>query len=154
MKFSSQEEYGLRCLIQIGRRDADGGITIPQISQEEGLTIPNVAKLTRLLRLGGFVESVRGQDGGYKLARPAGRILIAEVLDTLGGRLYTPDFCGKHAGMEEICAHTAAGCSVRFLWETVQTAIDRVLDGLTLEDLLVNRQPSHHAVQIPVLGTP
>jgi Rrf2 family protein len=154
MKFSSQEEYGLRCLIQIGRRDTDGGITIPQISQEEGLTIPNVAKLTRLLRLGGFVESVRGQDGGYKLARPAGRILIAEVLDTLGGRLYTPDFCDKHAGMEEICAHTVAGCSVRFLWETVQTAVDRVLDGLTLEDLLVNRRPAHHAVQIPVLGTP
>ena len=65
MKLSAGEEYGLRCLLQIGRRQKEtgDGLSIPEISQIEGLSIPNVAKLMRLLRMGGFVESVRGQSG-------------------------------------------------------------------------------------------
>ena len=86
MKFSSQEEYGLRCLLRIARDGDEKGLTIPEISQSEGITIPNAAKLLRLLRLGGFLESSRGQTGGYSLSRPADEIPIGEVLDVLGER--------------------------------------------------------------------
>ena len=86
MKFTAQEEYGLRCLLQIGHQG--GSLTIPEISARESLSIPYVAKLVRLLRQGGFVTSTRGQSGGYALARPPEQIVVGEVLAVLGGRLF------------------------------------------------------------------
>ena len=93
MKLSSLEEYGLRCLLQLARGGSDQSLTIEEISQAEGVTPPNVAKVMRILRRGGFVESVRGQNGGYKLAFSARAISVGEALEVLGGRLYDPSFC-------------------------------------------------------------
>ncbi len=70
MKFSSQEEYGLRCLLRIARDGEEKGLTIPEISQAEGITNPNAAKLLRILRLGGFLDSSRGQRGDILLPNP------------------------------------------------------------------------------------
>ena len=133
MKFSTQEEYGLRCLLQIARRE--GSISIPEIGQLEGLSTTHVAKLLMILRKEGFVASTRGQAGGYVLARPAGAILVADVLASLGGQLYDDAFCVRHAGQLEICTH-AVDCSVRSLWQRMQAAVDSVLAGVTLSDLL------------------
>ena len=135
MKFSSQEEYGLRCLLQLARHSVDGSCTIAEIAQAEGLSIPNVAKLMRILRRGGFVKSVRGQAGGYTLARQPGRIFVGEVLAVLGGRLFEPSFCDLHAGVMKLCTHTV-DCSIRSLWRTVQLTVDQVLSQVTLKDLL------------------
>ena len=133
MKFSSQEEYGLRCLIRIGR--APNGLTIPEISEMEGLSTALAGKLLRLLRLGGFIDSSRGQSGGYKLSRPADEIVIGDVLAVLGGKLFEAGFCDDHAGAELICTHTV-DCSIRSLWRTVQNLLDSVLGKTTLQDLL------------------
>jgi Rrf2 family protein len=135
MKLSSQEEYGLRCLLQVARHDPEGSVTIPEIARIEGLSIPHVAKLMRLLRRGGFVKSVRGHAGGYKLARAPNRINIGEVLAWLGGRLFEPSFCSMHAGMAKLCTHTV-DCSIRSLWQSVQHVVDQVLGRVTLSDLL------------------
>lgn len=135
MKFSAQEEFGLRCLLQVAKHNSEGGVTIQFISEEEKLTVPNVAKLLRILRMGNFVESTRGQIGGYALARPANKILVGEVLETLGGRLFESGFCDDHSGIEKICTHTT-DCSVRSLWRKIQNAVDQALVNLTLEDLL------------------
>src|SRR5262245_16943984 len=139
MKLSSQEEYGLRCLIQVARHDPEGSVTIPEIARIEGLSIPHVAKLMRLLRRGGFVKSVRGQAGGYKLARTPERINIGEVLAWLGGRLFEPSFCSLHSGMAKLCTHTV-DCSIRSLWQSVQHVVDQVLAKVTLCDLLGGEQ--------------
>jgi Rrf2 family protein len=64
MRFSTQEEYGLRCLLQLARRGASASMSIAEIAQAEGLSQANTAKLMRMLRLAGFVASVRGQEGG------------------------------------------------------------------------------------------
>jgi Rrf2 family protein len=135
MKLSSQEEYGLRCLLQVARHDPEGSVTIPEISRIEGLSIPHVAKLMRSLRRGGFVKSVRGQAGGYKLARTPDQINIGEVLAWLGGRLFEPSFCSMHAGMAKLCTHSVE-CSIRSLWQSVQHVVDQMLGKVTLCDLL------------------
>lgn len=135
MKFSAQEEYGLRCLLQIGRTGPGGSLTIPEISKLEGLTQTHVAKLLMILRKEGFVSSTRGQAGGYTLARPAKEISVGDVLEALGGKLYDEEFCGKHAGQLSICTH-AVDCSVRSLWQLIQGSVDRVLDPLSLADLI------------------
>ena len=135
MKLSSQEEYGLRCLLQVARHDPIGSLTIPEIARTEGLSIPHVAKLMRLLRRGGFVRSARGQAGGYKLARTPDQINIGEVLAWLGGRLFEPNFCNIHSGVVKLCTHSV-DCSLRSLWRSVQFVVDQMLSKVTLADLL------------------
>jgi len=135
MKISSQEEYGLRCLIQIARKGEKESMTIPEISKLEGLTTTHAAKLLMILRKEGFITSVRGQSGGYSLARSPKEIKISDVLHSLGGRLYDAEFCGKHSGALDICTH-AVDCSVRSLWQVIQQAVDSVIEHLTLSDML------------------
>ena len=135
MKFSTQEEYGLRCLLRIGKAITPNGLTIPEISQMEGLTSANVGKILRILRMGGFIESARGQTGGYRLARSADEIQISDVLSVLGGKLFENDFCADHSGIPMICTNSI-DCSVRSLWKTIQTMLDNVLSKISLKDLL------------------
>lgn len=144
VKISSQEEYGIRCLLQIGRKGPEASLTIPEISRAEGLSAHYVAKLMRVLRRGGLVKSVRGQSGGYTLARPLSEITVAEAVAVLGGRLYEPEFCDQHVGSEEVCTHTI-DCSIRFLWRSVQLVVDQLLSKTTLEALL----PKSDNVPVP-----
>ena len=137
MKFSSQEEYGLRCLLRIARDEGEKGLTIPEISQSEGISIPNTAKLLRILRLGGFLESSRGQTGGYSLSKPAEEIAVGDVLSVLGGKLYDKEFCSSYSGNVNIC-NNSIDCSIRSIWQTVQLAVDDVLNKITLKDLLAS----------------
>jgi len=135
MKFSAQEEYGLRLLLRIAKSDSPNGLTIPELSEVEGLTSANTAKILRVLRLAGFIESARGQTGGYKLNKPADKILISQVLTALGGKLYESNFCDLHAGIENICTNSI-DCSIRSVWKTIQNVLDDVLSKFTLQDLL------------------
>ena len=135
MKFSSQEEYGLRCLLRIARQGGAAGLTIPEISEAEGISGFYVAKLMRVLRRGGLVKSARGKIGGYTLSRPPNQIVVGEALAVLGGQLFEPGFCADHAGAEQICTRSV-DCSIRSLWQAVQHMVDRVLSKTTLADLL------------------
>lgn len=135
MHFSSQEEYGLRCLLRLAAAGKDASLTIPEISQAEGISTSNVAKMMRILREGGLVESERGQAGGYHLSRAPEEIRASEVLAVLGGKFYEGEFCEKYSGQEESCNHTV-NCSIRSLWRAVQTVVDQVLSSTTLRDLI------------------
>ncbi len=136
MKLSSHEEYGLRCLLQVARQGTDGSATIPEISRKEGISVPYVAKLLRILRQGGFVRAVRGKVGGYTLALPPEVIHINDALAILGGRIYEDDFCNRHSGTQGNCVHSTS-CSMRSLWRSVQDAVDSVLGAITIRDLLL-----------------
>jgi Rrf2 family protein len=140
MKFSAQEEYGLRCLMQIARRSPDGSLTIPEISRLEGLTPTHTAKLLMILRKEGFIMSTRGQSGGYTLSRPPSEINVGDVLTALGGKLFDAEFCRKHTGSLDICTH-AVDCSVRSLWQVIQLAVDDVLGKVSLADMLGDVTP-------------
>lgn len=134
MKITSQEEYGLRILIRIAGCKDKEGMSIPQLSEAEGLTPTYVAKLTRVLRLGGFINSTPGNKGGYVLAQPADKIIINNVLKTLGGALFDNSFCGTHSGAMRLCTNSI-DCSSRSLWQMVQHVVDQLLDKITLQDL-------------------
>ncbi|MBK7865558.1 MAG: Rrf2 family transcriptional regulator [Ignavibacteriales bacterium] len=137
MKFSSQEEYGLRLLLRIAKYSSTGGMTIPELSEAEGLSSANTAKLLRLLRMGGYIDSVRGMRGGYKLSRAPRQILVADVLNDLGGRLFNNTFCTDHSGVDTSCTHDI-DCSVRVLWSMIQRVVDGVLKQTTLADLMLS----------------
>ena len=134
MRLTAQEEYGLRCLLQVARGQ-DGSMTTPEIAEREGLGVAHVHKLMRLLRRGGLVKSVRGRKGGYQLARPAEQINVGAVLATLGDSFYPTDFCREHTGNERTCVRNS-DCSIRSLWIAVDQAVQRALQSAKLSDLL------------------
>jgi len=135
VKLSSQEEFGLRCLLQIARLGDGGSLTITEMSHREGISAPNVAKIMRILRRAGLVKSTRGKAGGYSLSRPAGELPVGEVLGSLGGRLYDAGFCDRHSGLEQLCLNNS-DCSIRPVLRHIQEAVDQVLGRLTIQSLL------------------
>lgn len=142
MKITAQEEYGIRLLLRIANSPNSEGITIPQLSEQEGLSPHYVAKICRNLRLAGFIKSTRGKEGGYLLAHPAEQISLNQVLTILGGKLYTPEFCQNHSGLMKNCSHSC-GCEVQSIWQQVQRAVDDVLDRFTLQDLIESENNNH-----------
>ena len=141
MKITAQEEYGLRILIRIASCRDEKGMSIPQLSEAEGLSSHYVAKLTRLLRIAEFINSTPGYKGGYTLAKPAKKIMINKVLKALGGALYDKEFCGLHSGTSKLCTHSV-DCSSRSLWQMIQFTIDQLLDKITLHDLVNSEKES------------
>ena len=134
MKITAQDEYGLRILVRIAKCKVQTGLSIPQLSEMEGLSRPNVSKLTRILRVEGLINSTKGHVGGYVLARPAADIKVNDALKALGGRLFDKDFCANHVGVLKLCTNSI-DCSIRSLWSMVQSSIDALLDKVTLADL-------------------
>jgi Rrf2 family protein len=156
MKFSAQEEYGIRCLLQIAKVGAEESMTISEISRAEGLSSTHVAKLLMILRKDGFIVSTRGQAGGYQLARPADQITIGAVLESLGGRLFDHEFCARHSGLNPLCAH-AVDCEVKSLWAAIQAAVDTVVHRITLADLMNDAIPERNvsfSARRPIAATP
>ena len=135
MKLSTQEEYGLRCLLQLARAGEAASLTIAEMSEREGISSPNVAKIMRIVRRAGLVRITRGKAGGYYLSRPAQDVRALDVLAALGGRLFDPGFCDRHAGVEAHCLNTR-DCSIRPVLRGLQDAVDQVLGELTLASLL------------------
>jgi Rrf2 family protein len=134
MKVTAQEEYGLRLLIRIAGCHSAEGMNIPQLSEAEGLSSHYIAKLTRTLRMAGFINSTPGYKGGYVLARPANEIIIKDILKALGGVIYDTEFCNSHAGSLNLCTNSV-DCSARSLWKMIAFTVDQLLNKITLQDL-------------------
>jgi Rrf2 family protein len=146
MKITSQEEYGLRILIRIASCNDREGMSIPQLSEAEGLSSHYVAKLTRVLRIAGFINSTPGNKGGYVLALPAEQIVINHVLKVLGGALFDQRFCRSHSGALKFCTNSV-DCSSRSLWQMIQFIVDEFLDKVTLHDLVSREKESVKAFE-------
>ena len=157
MKMTTQEDYGLRCLLRLGREAPGESLTISELSRQEGIASPTVAKMMRILRRAGLVTSTRGKEGGYTLARSPEAINVGEALAALGGRLFDARFCERHAGTVQFCTHTP-DCSIRSVWRVLQDVVDSVLGRMTLKDLLrteveVTASVSPHAIPLPLFPT-
>ena len=139
MKITATEEYGVRILIRIASADKQQGLSIPQLSEAEGLTDSHVAKICRTLRMNGFINSTPGNKGGYVLNKTADKIVIIDVMKALGGTLFDQQFCDAHSGIGKLCTNSV-DCSTRSLWKMIQFTVDNLLNKLTLKDLLVREK--------------
>ncbi|MNE81059.1 HTH-type transcriptional regulator CymR [compost metagenome] len=116
-------------------------MTIPLISESEGISTAYVAKLTRILRIAGYINSTPGNKGGYVLAQPADQININQVMKVLGGALFSKKFCEEYPGALKLCTNSI-DCSIRSLWQMIQLTVDQLLDKVTLQDLINPEQES------------
>ena len=139
MKISSQEEYGLRCLLRLAQSEQHA-LTLPEIAAAEGLSVPYAAKLMGVLRDAGLIDSVRGRAGGYRLAKAPEEIGLGSLLLVLGEPLFDEaGYCERHAGVapDGVCVHHG-GCSLRDLWKTLEKWMRGTLNQITLADLVQN----------------
>lgn len=146
MKITSEDEYGLRVLLRIGKCQDKYGMSLPQLSKAEGLSLPYVSKITRSLRMSGLITSTRGHKGGYLLSKPAIEITVNDAIKALGGQLYDDNFCGKHTGQFQICT-SSVDCSIRSLWTMMQQMIDGLLDKVTLHELIGSEEDTAFTLQ-------
>jgi Rrf2 family protein len=134
MKFTTQEEYGLRCLVAIAKQGEDGFMTIPDISKAENLSASHVAKLLAILRRAGLIKSTRGQLGGYNLGRDPQQITLSDAIEALGGRLFDDSHCCRHTGKGDVCVHKGQ-CAIGPVWRTIQASVDSILTTVTVKEL-------------------
>ena len=146
MKITAQVEYGLRIMVRISRCKDEKGLNIRQLSEAEGLSTNYVAKLTRVLRMKGLINSTRGHKGGYILAKPAATITINNTLKALGGSFFDKKFCDSHTGMLTLCTNSV-DCSIRSLWSMMQATLDKLLDKVTLADMVKNEKDVSSVLQ-------
>lgn len=135
MKISAQEEYGLRCLVQLARSEQDGeSLTLGQIADREGLSVANAGKLMWIMNKAGLVKSQRGTKGGYSLARPASEIRLNEVIRVLDQDTVA-HFCKTHTGVLDVCVHTS-DCGIRSVIVGLHEIVQNALSEITLAQLI------------------
>lgn len=134
MKISAQEEYGLRCLVQLAALPEGESLTLPQIAEREGISTANAGKLMWLLNKAGFVHSTRGTKGGYSLARPAREIKLSEIIKVLDEEAVTKH-CESYTGVLNSCVHNG-GCGIRPVIVGLHEIVENALSRITLAQLV------------------
>jgi len=135
MKISAQEEYGLRCLLQLARAEHEGeSLTLAQIARREGISVANAGKLMWIMNKAGLVQSTRGTKGGYTLARPASEIRLNEVIRVLDHDT-VQTHCQSYTGLMDACVHTG-DCGIRPVIVELHQVVDSALSEITLSKLL------------------
>lgn len=143
MKITAQEEYGLRCLLQLAREQTansdgliePGAMFVRSIAEREGLSVAYVEKLLWMLGRSGLVESVRGPKGGFRLTRPCSQISLGEVMRVLGGIPSEEEICAQFTGNQDTCVHHA-DCGLKPVWTSITDFVNSVFDKVPLSALL------------------
>jgi Rrf2 family cysteine metabolism transcriptional repressor len=141
MIFSTRAEYGVRLMVELGRR-AEGGegpVSLSSIAESERLPLSYLEHLVAKLRKAGLVESRRGAHGGYQLGRAAEEIEMLEVVQALEGAIAPMECFHAEPEGRVLCSHETDGdqaCATKLLWTRVQGGVTRALAGTTLAELV------------------
>jgi FeS assembly SUF system regulator len=129
LRISKLTDYGTMVLACLAARPGDRH-TATAIAERTRLGQPTVSKLLKSFHRAGLVNSVRGARGGYQLARPASGISAAAIIDAIEGPVAITECSGDHSACD-----LASICSTGSAWQTVNLAIRRSLDELSLAQL-------------------
>ena len=139
MIFTTKAEYGVRLLIQLGLRAADGPVSLKAVAAAENLPLAYLERIAALLKKAGIVEATRGAHGGYLLARPAEEITMDAAVLALEGAIAPMDcFVEDHDGTRVLCSHGSdeSHCATKLMWTRVQMGVIRSLQRTTLAELV------------------
>ncbi len=131
MKLSTRTRYAVRAIIELAQNDSNRPLQLKIIAQRQNISVKYLEQLMAILRSAGFVRSIRGSKGGYLLAKAPNQIKLNEVLHRLEGTVTTVE-CVEN---EDYCLRSA-DCAARYLWMQVEQAIEKVLEAVTLQDLI------------------
>ncbi len=129
MRLSKRTDYGLRAIVQLAKLWPTQYVQSRDLSKQENLPNKFLESILLALRRGGFLESKVGSGGGYRLSRAPRDISVGDVIRRLEGRLSARDTeTQKEPSPGEI--------AVRLVNTRLTEATDKVLDAMTLEELL------------------
>lgn len=139
MWVSTKAQYGLRALIEIGRRDG-AAVPLKDVSDRQGISQHYLEQIASNLRRAGFIRSTRGAHGGYRLARPAHDINAYDVVTAMEGSI-APVSCVE----DDHTCNSQTVCGTQDLWFRVDAALRDVLGNTTLADLIAESEQAQHA---------
>jgi Rrf2 family transcriptional regulator, cysteine metabolism repressor len=119
---SAKGTYGLTALMELGLQRNKGSVQIRDISQKHGIPQHYLEQILVILKKAGFVESFRGAQGGYALARDPDSISVRDALSRLEGRL-------------EVVTATRREGTLEFFWDEIERTLEKTLDR-SLGDLM------------------
>jgi Rrf2 family transcriptional regulator, cysteine metabolism repressor len=149
MMFSTKAEYGVRVMVELARRagetpqGAESVVPLAEIAEHDGLPLAYLEHLVARLRKAGLIDSRRGSRGGYMLAREAGQITMAEVVEALEGSIAPIECISRASDGRVVCSRESDPnhvCPTKLLWTRVRFAIVRTLRETTLADLLAGNE--------------
>lgn len=135
MHISAKVDYACRALCALAARDGDA-LTAEELAREQDLPVRFLRAILNELRRGGIVSSQRGNEGGYRLARPPENVTLGEVFRRLEGPLAeVRNERPEHANYEGAAEH------LQDVWVAVRASLRRVLDEVNLAQVLSGELP-------------
>ena len=132
MMVSTKGRYALTVMVDLARNEGDGYVPLSDIAERENLSMKYLESIISILNKGGMLLSLRGKNGGYKLAREPKDYSINEILLLTEGTL-APVNCIMQDGVQ---CDKAATCSTLPLWAGLDKVIEGYLSEITLEDVI------------------
>ena len=136
VKISTKGRYALRLMLDLATCDPTTFTTIKSVSQRQDISEKYLEQIITQLNKAHLVQSARGAQGGYKLAKSPKDITVGEVLRIMEGSL-APVSCLEKGHMD--CGR-AAQCVTLVLWKEIQDAVDKIVDNTTLADLIAKQK--------------
>ncbi|MGM9997794.1 MAG: RrF2 family transcriptional regulator [Candidatus Bruticola sp.] len=132
MKISTRGRYGLRILLDIALYDlAAKPRMVKEIAENQGISKKYVSRLIVELRRVGFIKSIRGAGGGYRLAQPPQKISLLKVLEVMEGPI-----CLVNCAENDRLCHRSALCPAKDIWHRISQEFRNLLAHYTLQDFL------------------
>lgn len=145
MKISTRSRYGLRAILELAMEYGKGPLQIKIIAERQEISNKYLEQIMAILKSVGLVRSIRGAKGGYVLAKEPKNIRVSDIFITLEGPLITVD-CIEHP---EFCTR-CTDCVTRHVWTRIQDSILKVMDSITLQDLVDKSQTGKDLVDYQI----
>lgn len=129
MKISTKGRYGLRALVDLAYHCADGHVSLIQIAERQKISLNYLEQVFSALRKSGIINSVKGAQGGYVLAKDPGDITAGEILRVLEGEFNIVDDLDQNQSANQAAIR-------RLVWEPINQDVRQYMYGTTLKDLV------------------
>lgn len=134
MMVSTKGRYALRVMLDLAMQEQEQYISLNDIAGRQRISMKYLEAIVALLNKAGLLQSRRGKDGGYRLARKPWEYPISEILKLTEGTL-APVACMEGDGCSFEC-ELRANCLTRPMWQKLDNIIDGYLSGVTIQDLM------------------
>ncbi|HKY64846.1 MAG TPA: Rrf2 family transcriptional regulator, partial [Acidimicrobiales bacterium] len=135
MRITAKVDYAVRAMAELAAAP-DGPVTADALAERQAIPPKFLENILADLRRGGLVRSQRGADGGYRLARPAGAVTVADVIRAVEGPL-----ADVHGTPPEEMAYAGAAAHLRDVWIATRASLRGVLEQVTLADVAAGELP-------------
>lgn len=131
MKISTKGRYGMLAMLDLALNEtAETHVPLSHIAQRQQISLSYLEQMFSRLRKSGYVKSIKGPQGGYRLAEKPSRITAGDILRTLEGNVEVVEKPEQGTGNPyESCLH-------HHVWAPINQSINTTMDGITLEDLM------------------